>query len=135
MSHTCSSVLVRCIDFRLGKEISNYLNTENLYGDIDIISIAGSTKSISQENNSYAESQVDLSKKLHNINKVILMNHTDCGGYGGKDAFDSKEDELNQHKQDLNIAKNKLQTRHPDIEITLMIADIQEGGGVQIATL
>ena len=101
MAHICSNALVRCMDFRLGSAINEYMKNFELINDTDIISVAGAAKSIAQEENGFAEGQIDLSKKLHSIKKVILMNHTDCGGYGGRAAFESDEAEISKDEEDL----------------------------------
>ncbi|MCH8049361.1 hypothetical protein IH979_01475 [Patescibacteria group bacterium] len=74
MPHICSTALIRCIDFRLGSAIRDYLEKNNLYDDVDIISFAGAAKNINDEEEGPVETQIDLSKRLHSINTVILMN-------------------------------------------------------------
>src|SRR3989344_5369005 len=101
MQHTCKALIIHCIDFRFGKAIKKYLEDKNLLGDIDIVSVAGAVKN----NADFLMKQIDISKRLHDIKEVILMNHTDCGAYGGRKAFGSAEDERNKHLSDLNEAK------------------------------
>lgn len=132
MSHTCSHALVRCIDFRLGPAIRDYLDKNGLYGSIDIISVAGAAKDIAQTNDSFPQAQVSLSNKLHDTNTVILMNHTDCGGYGGRGAFSSKEEERETHLKDLKAAKEKVLAAHPDLTVKLALAVIEDDGSVNV---
>lgn len=135
MSHVCSTALVRCMDFRLGSAIRDHLEAAGLYNDVDIISIAGAAKDIAQEDGSYAEGQVDLSHRLHETKTVVLMNHTDCGGYGGRAAFDSDEAERAQHEGDLRAAREKLIAKHEGLEVKMALAVIGEGGSVLIETI
>lgn len=132
MPHTCSNALVRCMDFRLGSAVRDYMKENDLYDDTDIIAVAGAAKDIAQEDGSYVEDQVNLSKKLHNIGTIILMNHTDCGGYGGRDTFASREAEHAKHISDLQQAKAKLKAQFPDVKIKLLLADILDDGSVDI---
>jgi carbonic anhydrase len=132
MAHVCSTALVRCMDFRLGSAVREYLEANNLYNDVDIISLAGAAKDIAQTDDSVAETQVDLSKKLHDIKTVILMNHTDCGGYGGRAAFDSDEAEREGHVADMRAAKAKIVAKHEGVEVKIALAKIGEGGAVEI---
>jgi len=120
------------MDFRLGSTISKYLEENGYYDDCDMISVAGAAKSIAEENESFVEAQIDLSKRLHNIQKVILMNHTDCGGYGGRSAFDSDEAEREAHTQDLQTAKERMLAKYPDLTIKTALAVVGEGGKVHI---
>ena len=132
MSHTCSTALVRCIDFRLGSAMRDYLNEKNLYNDIDIIAVAGAAKDIAQTDNSFAQGQVDLSNQLHSTKTVILMNHTDCGGYGGRSAFSSDQEEYDKHVEDMRAAKEKILAKHEGLEVRLALAKIGENGNVTI---
>jgi hypothetical protein len=38
--HTCTALILHCMDFRLGKPIKEYLQERGLLGDCDIVSIA-----------------------------------------------------------------------------------------------
>jgi carbonic anhydrase len=120
------------MDFRLGSAIRDYLNAHNLYNEVDIISVAGAAKDIAQGEGSFAQGQVDLSHKLHEIKTVILMNHTDCGGYGGRDAFDSDESERSKHEADLHAAREKLLRAHPELEVKLALAVIGADASVNV---
>lgn len=133
MSHTCSAALVRCMDFRLESAIEAYLSEKNLTDDVDVISIAGAAKDLNDGSMGGAvESQLGLSKKLHDIGTIILMNHTDCGGYGGRGAFESREAEWQNHVDALNGAQSYLKEAYPDVTIKKVIADIQNNGSIEI---
>ena len=132
MSHTCSTAIIRCMDFRLGGAIRDYLDSNDLYNDVDIISIAGASKDLVEDADGFLATQIELSKSLHNIDRIILMNHTDCGGYGGRSAFESPEDEIENHVTDMKIAKSKLNEKYPDIEVELALAHIDDNNEVSI---
>jgi carbonic anhydrase len=131
MSHVCSHALVRCIDFRLGHAVHDYIHN-SLCKDADIISLAGAAKGIAQTQLGIIEEQIALSKRLHKIEEVVLMNHTDCGAYGGKAAFASKEEECAKHTEDLLTAKAKIQELHPELRVRLTIAHIEDDGSIHI---
>ncbi len=133
MSHTCSTALVRCMDFRLGEPIRDFMNREFLYGNTDIIAIAGAARDVSQSDNSAVEQQIDLSVQLHQIQNLVLMNHTDCGAYGGRPSFESHDAERTQHLADMQAAKAKLQAKYPELNIRLVLADIEDNGSIVIA--
>ena len=113
MSHTCKALVIHCIDFRLGKAIKKYLEDQNLLGDADIVSVAGAVKDLD-----YAMKQIDISKRLHNISEVILINHTDCGAYGGDDS---------KHETDLETAKRAILAKFPELSVRKMIARLKAG--------
>src|SRR3989338_8086308 len=129
MGHKCKGLILHCIDFRLGVTIKDYLDKQNLIGDIDIVSIAGGVKDLD-----YAMKQIEISERLHGISEIILMNHTDCGAYGGRAAFGSDEEEMEKHKVKLMAAKKKINECYPNITVKCVIAKIL-GHGVEFENL
>lgn len=123
MSHHCSTCIVRCIDFRLGKAIHELHEDENLYGDADVISVAGACKGLNEDRGGFIDQQIELSKKLHDIKTIVLVNHTDCGAYGGASAFPSLEAEREHHQAQLRQAKDYLEQKHPGITVKVMLAN------------
>ncbi len=106
-SHTCDNCLLSCIDYRLQGYINNWTKTNLEEGSWDRISFAGGVKNLD-----IILSQIDLSKKLHQIKRVILINHEDCGAYG-------EEGTPQNHAEDLKDAKSALQKLYPDLAIDL----------------
>jgi len=79
------------------------------------------------------ESQTLLSHDLHKTDTVILMNHTDCGGYGGREAFDGdRGTERQQHIKDMRRAKEKLVAKESGLQVEMLLADIKDDGSVRI---
>ncbi len=120
MAHYCSTAVVRCIDFRLNRAIKEYLKNYGLGEDFDLISVAGGVK-----DREYVLNQAALSKKLHGIQQVILINHTDCGGYGGREAFASPEEEKAKHAADLQSARAELESKFPGLIVHTVLADVR----------
>ena len=128
MSHTCKALILHCIDFRLGAAIKNYLEGLSLLGEADIVSVAGAVKNLVSPalptDAEFVLRQIDLSKRLHGIAEVILINHTDCGAYGGRQAFRSDEEEYEKHSSDLKKAKEMILAQFPGLEIRTILAKI-----------
>lgn len=135
MSHTCSHALVRCMDFRLGSAIRDYLNEKGLYDQTDIISIAGAAKDLNDPNSDILLTQLKLSKDLHDVQTIILMHHTDCGGYGGRGKHENPEAEHAFHLEEMNKAKTRIESEIPGVEIKFVLADIKEDGSITIEDL
>lgn len=139
MSHACSTMILHCMDFRFGSAIRGELERRGILDDCDIVSIAGAGKClVSDEPKSWHDcslQMVDLSKKLHGIQKLIIMNHTDCGAYGGREAFESDEAETAKHKADLAKAAEVVKTRHPDLEVETVLANIIPDGSISFETM
>ncbi len=134
MSHHCRSLILHCIDFRFGSAIKEYLETNQLRNNCDIVSIAGAAKNIAAPaKDADAElvlRQIEISKRLHEIKGVILMNHTDCGAYGGRKAFSSDEEERARHLDDMAKAADIIRAAHPDITIKSVLAKIDDAGTI-----
>ncbi len=120
------------MDFRLTPAVEEYFRVNGLSGNADMISVAGAAKGMADQENSFLESQIDLSKRLHGIQTVILMNHTDCGAYGGRSGFSSSEAERERHLDDLRTAKERIQHKDADLEVRLIFGTIGEDGKVVV---
>lgn len=73
----------------------------------DLVSFAGSTKSLET-----ILGQLDISKRLHSIKRVVLIHHEDCGAYGAESTPE-------RHALDLNKAMTQILARHPDLDVEL----------------
>lgn len=107
--HTCEVALASCIDFRFQETIGKWID-ENLKSKrekYDRIGIAGAAKDLKVLLN-----QVYISVKLHNIKRLYLFNHEDCGAYGPEGNFE-------RHKQDLIKARQSLQEKYPQLIVYL----------------
>lgn len=104
--HTCSTIIITCIDFRFQKHIDRWIADNLEVGDFDRVAIAGGVYDFK-----YAFEQIAISHKLHAITKVILVNHEDCGAYG-------EEGTLERHTSDLQAAAQKIRDVYPDIDVT-----------------
>lgn len=52
-------------------------------GSCDLVSLAGGAKNlVDTENRDVILKNIEISQRLHSIQQVILVNHTDCGAYG-----------------------------------------------------
>ncbi len=130
MFHPCTSLILHCIDFRFGKEIKKYLEEKGLLGDIDMVSLAGAVKNIVEpkaaSDAEFVLRQIEISKKLHRVKNVYLMNHTDCGAYGGRAAFTSSKEEREKHIADMKKAAEIINQKFSDLKIHLLLAHLEE---------
>ena len=134
MKHECSSILFRCMDFRFEPAITDWLKKEGLLGDVDIVSIAGAVKTFltpkTPAEAEFAMRHVEISQNLHHSKNVVLMNHLDCGAYGGRKAFASDEEEKTKHVADMRAAKDAISAKFPEYTFRLVLAHIDERGTV-----
>lgn len=139
MRHDCSTIIFHCIDFRFAVDIKAYLEKENLLGDVDVVSIAGVVKNLvapaKETDAEFVMRQLDISKRLHNVGRVVLMNHTDCGAYGGRKAFESDAAEHAKHAADLAEARAMILAKYPDLEVQNVLARIDADANISFEAL
>jgi carbonic anhydrase len=134
MSHSCKNLIIHCIDFRFIQALQQFMQNEELIGDCDVIALAGAGKNIvSPEDESEKNvflSQVDISKKLHRVSKMYVVQHMDCGAFGGHTAFASLEEEIHAQKEVLAQGKVILEERYLDVAVIKILAHITHDGAV-----
>lgn len=94
--HGCEAVVITCIDFRLQDYINGWIGQNLGSRNHDRVALAGGVKDWEIVLN-----QIKISKMLHDIKKVVLINHEDCGAYG-------EEGTLEKHTQDLQNASDQI---------------------------
>ncbi|MBI2099619.1 hypothetical protein HYT45_04430 [Candidatus Uhrbacteria bacterium] len=137
MSHKAKALLIHCIDFRFIKKIKEWMGSQNLLGVCDEVSLAGAVQNIVSPKNEADKElvlrQIDIAKRLHDIDEVILMNHTDCGAYGGANAFANELAEQEKHELDMREARAIILSKFPELKVRIILAKINREGGVEFA--
>ncbi|MEK7193287.1 MAG: carbonic anhydrase [Patescibacteria group bacterium] len=117
----------------------NHLAENQLLNNCDIVSVAGAAKNIADpketSDREFILRQIDISKRLHGINEVVLMNHTDCGAYGDRDAFSSSLEEKNRHAEDMKTAGAIIKQKHPDLDIRAVLVNIDKSGKIDFEAI
>ena len=87
--HNCEAVVLACIDFRFWKETMKFVEEELGIKSYDFPKMPGAAKAIND-----CLSEVDVPMKcigvpcdLHQVQKIVIVNHADCGAYGGSKQF------------------------------------------------
>ena len=125
--HKCEALVITCIDFRFWEAIVKYLKEEKEIGDFDITTFPGAAKMIVENKEGCpAKSSADVSCNLHGSKKIIIINHADCGAYGGRKAFASREEEKQKHLSDLRGAIEILRPDYKDVEISGIYVDLDD---------
>ena len=70
--HTAESIIVTCIDFRLQEYINNWITQNFQPKTFDRVALVGGVKNLE-----IILGQIDISVKLHHIQKVVLITHED----------------------------------------------------------
>lgn len=135
MSHICKALIITCMDFRLVDQTKKWLDEQNLRNDYDLISVAGASKEITnpsdEKNREFLLKSIGVSCDLHSASKIVLIHHSDCGAYGGKQAFSSTEEERDTHEQDMQKSTEIIGEKYPNLDILKVYAIIREDGEVE----
>ncbi len=103
--HKCSALVATCIDFRFQNYIDDFIKKKFGNKNHDRVAIAGGVKNLD-----FVLVQIEISKRLHDIKEVILINHEDCGAYGQAGI---KE----KHEEDLRAASEKIKSEVLGVEV------------------
>lgn len=123
MEHTCDAAVIACIDFRFWRKLIDTLENKGV-GSYDLIGMAGGAKNlIDEDTRTIVFRQLDICTQKHGIKAVYLVNHIDCGAYGGSQAFETPEKEEEKLTADLLEAKKLIAERYPDLEIKTILMD------------
>lgn len=131
MGHTTQGALLTCIDFRFQEAFPQYMKQKGIEG-YDRISVAGATKAFMdpkpESETEFVLNQFDISVGLHKVQDIVLMNHEDCGAYGGRDAFDSANAEHDTHFDHMEKTASLLKERFPEVNVHTVWARIDDEG-------
>ena len=130
--HECSLAIIKCVDFRFRESDQEFVVKGLGFADFDIYSWPGVAKAVLRLNGfkrELVENLVSVSRGLHNIKKLLLLWHWDCGGYGGSKAFASSQEEEDVYRKDLQAVKDILAKELPaDLEIIMAYSKVVPQG-------
>ena len=106
-NHQCEAIIITCIDYRLQEIVNNWILDHFQPKTFDRVALAGGVKNLD-----VILSQVDIAVKFHHIQKVILINHEDCGAYGSEVTAE-------KHAQDLRSARATIQKQYPNLNVEI----------------
>lgn len=133
--HKAQACVLFCMDFRFREATLKYLEEELDISDFDIVVAAGSTKNIADpkvlSDYQFITRQINLSVQLHEVDKIILINHANCGAYGSASFFGGLEKEKAVHIKDLLKSKKLLEKRFENQEIILIYANLVNKKGIE----
>ncbi len=127
MAHTCKALVLHCMDFRLQTALRERSVAEGLSGDYDLVSLAGAMKDLvhgSDAEQAVVLKQIEISSRLHGIQEIVFIAHTDCGAYGGRSAFADEAAERAAYETDLRAARDRVVGLHPNLKVRLVLAKL-----------
>ena len=130
MRSNYKALVLSCIDPRFQPIVYNFLKKKKLSGKYSAFTIAGSaigvtSKKFKKWHKAFWDN-LDTSIKLHNIKRLIVINHRDCGVakiINGKKEF-SKTNETKVHKDSFQKIKKMFKRKYPKLTIELIIVSL-----------
>lgn len=120
------ALLLTCMDYRLAHEVEDYMSRRGLKHKYDHMILAGA--SLGALNDKYAVwndvfwAHLDLAVQLHEVHRLIVIDHRDCGAYKlvlGEAAVKDADTELKSHVKQLYALRSQVTAKHPHMEVEL----------------
>lgn len=122
------ALVLNCMDFRLVNEVGFLLGEHGLTNRYDQIILAGATLGPATDKfPAWAETfwaHLDLAIKLHGVQRVIAINHRDCGAFKlafGKDYGKLPDEETEIHTKVMNDFRDLVKKKQPNIEVETLL--------------
>ena len=132
MKSNYKAMVLSCMDPRFQPIVYNYLKKKNLNGKYSSFTIAGAAIGVTATKfkkwHKTFWDNIDTSIKLHNISKLIVINHQDCGAakiINGKKVF-SKFNEQKIHNNSFKKIKKIFKKKYPKLNIELNIISLNK---------
>ena len=124
------AMVLSCIDPRFQPIVYNYLKRKKLNGKYSSFTMAGSSIGVTATKfkkwHKTFWDNIDTSIKLHQIKKLIVINHRDCGAaklINGNKEF-SRINETKIHKDSFKKIKKIFKKKYPKLSIELNIISL-----------
>ena len=132
MKNKYRAMVLSCIDPRFQPVVYNYLKRKKLIGKYSAFTIAGSAIGVTAPKfkkwHKTFWDNLETSIKLHKIEKLIVINHRDCGAariINGKKNF-NKSNELSIHKISFIKLKKKFKNKYPNLNIETKLISLNK---------
>jgi hypothetical protein len=119
------------MDGRLNEPVETFVRSYGLPASYDLISVPGGARDVSDTSSCLYRSIADVSIGLHQVKNVLLIQHTDCGAYGGRATCGGTEEADHTFQlAELKKARESLKNAHPDLNVHMALAHIHDDGAV-----
>ena len=126
------AMVLSCIDPRFQSIVYNYLKKKKLNGKYSSFTIAGAAVGVTASKfkkwHKVFWDNLDTSIRLHKINKLIVINHRDCGAakiINRKKDF-SKVNETKIHENSFKKIKKIFKKKYPKLKIELKLISLNK---------
>jgi len=130
MKSKYKAMVLSCMDPRFQHLVHSFLKKKKLTGKYSAFTIAGAAVGVTHSNfkkwhNTFYDN-LATSIQLHKIEKLIVINHKDCGAakiVNEKKEF-NPENEKNIHQNSFSKLKKEIKKRFPKLKVELNLIDL-----------
>jgi carbonic anhydrase-like protein len=127
--YRCDAAIVWCFDNRFELGFRKFLKRTGVVYT-DPIKVAGGAKCLAsperETEREFVLDQIRKSMQLHGTGRVILMVHSDCGAYGGLEAFgNDPQKEAARLRDELHLAAAVVSRAIPEIQVDGYFVDFE----------
>lgn len=122
------ALLLTCMDYRLVHETESYMAKRGLEHKYDHLILAGASLGALNDKfpvwNEVFWTHLDLAVQLHQVHRLIVIDHRDCGAYKlvlGEAAVKDPDTEFKSHVKQLYALRSQVTTRHHHMEVEVGI--------------
>ena len=122
------ALLLSCMDYRLVNKTERYMSGRKLRDKYDYVILAGaSLGALTDKYPAWGKTfweHLDVAIQLHHIQKVMVMDHRDCGAYKvilGEDCCKPKDKETAAHAEKLKELRKQINDKHPKLGVELLL--------------
>ena len=131
MNNKYEAMVLSCIDPRFQHKVSSYLRRRKLKGKYSSFTIAGAAVGVTHKNfkkwqKTFIEN-LETSIQIHKINKLIVINHKDCGAaklVNGKKQF-NEFNENKIHEESFKKLKKILNNKFPKLYYEFFLMNLK----------
>jgi carbonic anhydrase len=125
------ALLLSCMDYRLMNKTAHYMKKRGLKNKYDHVVLAGAalgaiTEKYPDWNKTFWE-ELELSIELHHIERVILLDHRDCGAYSqlmNEDFAQKPVEETKIHAAQSNKLREMIKEKYSKLEVEMLLMSL-----------
>lgn len=122
--HDADAIVLNCMDFRLRDNVACHLTSLGYKNNYDEAIAAGASLGyaglLDFDNwDTFIDQHVSLARSLHDISKIIIIEHERCGAYKAQYGVLTPDKELDLHKKNTKIATDILWKKFNPIDGTI----------------
>ena len=129
-THHCEALVIHCIDFRFHEAIRDFLRDKLGIKNYDLLTIPGAAKHFTAIGSTARREglleDIGISVRLHHPKEIILINHADCGAYGGRVACPDEVSEEAMHRAALEEARSVISGQYPGVIVKSYYAGMRD---------